>query len=707
MLIISVMPLGGLTISASTTGVVGALTMEDVKVNVATDSTFDVSANITLYEESTYVECFLLLEALSEGVSLDSVSVGELGETLINVETGKILISVIGPVTDIPFTMTFAISDGIIPESFSLSVVQIEYADISEEYETIDITDTADISFSGVTWKFESGDSENTKTLTIYCNGEMEDYGAPIIWEGGVYFDLQTAIEFGYTPSEENIPTSAPWYRDICCTNHFYDGNGFSCCVGVDAVLEEGVTYIGSYAFDCNSYREYCDNGCDSWYDEEELGYTPLPCAHNTYGINYKSITIPESVNLIHENAIVGSTSGLVIKGYTNSYAEKYANENNITFESIGVHNHEYANGECICGELEKINYTFTHTMQLKTTEPWGMIFNGIVYNNDIVVDYDTLRDYGMYIIAAEDLEGDATVEKIVANGKVLKKGDSNVNIAEKENKNVIEVIYDEELYTYEMNKEFYAVFYAVDNNGNVSYGEVKARSIESVLEQYKNNQSDYSEAVINLCKKMQMMNEKTTDYRNARPDRYKFNTAKPERLSDYTFGSQGTFFNFEFGHTMQLATIEPWALIFNGIVRMNGQTMDYTACNEYGVIIYDDVDGKYNEAPTIDELLTEDEAYVYNNINGGATIKNGYISADFMEGIYSSQMNKNMYAVFYVKIGNSYYYGNVKTRSMLSVAQQYFDNTESYDSDLIELLKAMKELYKATTSYQTYTLSN
>ena len=67
--------------------------------------------------------------------------------------------------------------------------------------------------------------------------------------------------------------------------------------------------------------------------------------------------------------------------------------------------------------------------------------------------------------------------------------------------------------------------------------------------------------------------------------------------------------------------------------------------------------------------------------MNGGATIKDGYISVDFMEGIYSSQMNKNMYAVFYVKMGNSYYYGNVKQRSMLSVAQQYLDNERSQSS--------------------------
>ena len=335
------------------------------------------------------------------------------------------------------------------------------------------------------------------------------------------------------------------------------------------------------------------------------------------------------------------------------------------------------------------------------------MIFNGIVKSGDAIVDYDTLTDYGMYIIAAQDLEGEATVENIIANGKVYKKGDSNVSIVEKDGKNVIEVIYDEELYTYEMGKEFYAVFFVKDKNNDISCGEVKTRSVENVLKLYTDSSSDYNESLITLCEKMQKMNEVTTAYRNKRPDRYEFNIAKPERVSDHNFTTSSGFFQFDFAHTMQMATIEPWALVFNGIVRMNGSNLDYSNCTEYGAIIFDDVEGKYSATPTLEQLLSEENAYVYNNINGGATVKNGYISIDFMEGIYSSQMNKNHHAVFYVKLGNSYYYGDVKTRSMLSVAQTYFDNAGDYDSDLVTLLDAMKELYNATVGYKTYAKSN
>lgn len=56
--------------------------------------------------------------------------------------------------------------------------------------------------------------------------------------------------------------------------------------------------------------------------------------------LNYQMlqiITIPPSVTCIDDNAFWRNGLNLTIKGYTNSYAEKYAKINNIKFESIGI----------------------------------------------------------------------------------------------------------------------------------------------------------------------------------------------------------------------------------------------------------------------------------------------------------------------------------------------------------------------------------
>ena len=362
---------------------------------------------------------------------------------------------------------------------------------------------------------------------------------------------------------------------------------------------------------------------------------------------------------------------------------------------TTAVVDHNYVDGYCSfgCGTKEPaIVYTFGHTMQIKSSEPFGLFFNGIVYDNGAVVDYDTLSDYGMFIASSDDFDAMPTVEELVAAGKLYAKGNDKVAIGTSNEKAAICVTYDEAIYAYEMDKVYYSVFFAADKNGNVSYADVKERSVNGVVQDYQDNASDYAESLINLCDKMDAMFEVTTSYRDARPERYEFNNAEPETFADKTFGAAATG-DYTFGHTMQLASCEPWALIFNAAVRVNGNVIDYSACDEYGLIVSDKA---FTSIADVDA-----SAYVYNNVNGGATVKGDYISVDYVEGIYSSEMGKDFYAMFYVVVDGQYYYGAVKTRSMLSVANQYFANAGNYQDDVIALLNAMVDLYDATIAYK------
>ena len=339
------------------------------------------------------------------------------------------------------------------------------------------------------------------------------------------------------------------------------------------------------------------------------------------------------------------------------------------------------------------ITYTFGHTMQVKAVEPWGMYFNAYVYNDDVVVDYDTLSDYGMYIAPATDFEGVPTAEELAVAGKAFTKsnGKAEVKLDYAGDKYNITVTYDEALYTYELDKEYYAVFYVADKNGNVSYGEVKTRSFNGVIDEYQNNSDSYSATLIELCNKMDAMYEATTAYREGKTT-YTRNTAEPETVADYTFGAAAEG-SYKFGHTMQLASIEPWALIFNAAVRVDGAVIDYSACDDYGMIISDKA---FTSVADVDA-----SAYVYNKANGGATLKGDYISVDYLKGISTSEMGKEFYAMFYVVIDGQYYYGAVKTRSMMSVAQQYYNNSASYQTDVFTLLDAMVDLYDATVAHK------
>lgn len=133
---------GALTTSAADVAVAGTLTMDDVTVVANDANEFDVVANIALDEASEYVEVAFTL-ALPEGVALGKVSVGELGTAVIDAETGAILVSVVGPVTEIPVTITLVAAKTAAVAPFTLAVNKIAYADVTEADETIDVTDTA------------------------------------------------------------------------------------------------------------------------------------------------------------------------------------------------------------------------------------------------------------------------------------------------------------------------------------------------------------------------------------------------------------------------------------------------------------------------------------------------------------------------------------------------------------------------------------
>lgn len=349
-------------------------------------------------------------------------------------------------------------------------------------------------------------------------------------------------------------------------------------------------------------------------------------------------------------------------------------------------------------------NITFGHTLQLKTIEPWGIFFNAIIRLDGQTIDYSTLNDYGAYILRADDYEGvEAPTKDELVTSLSAKKYDKNSPALSFVDDNTrIQITYDESLYTYEMSKELYVVFYAEDENGVLYYGDVKTRSMAATIQTYLDNASLYNDETIALCQKMVAMFEKTTAYRNAHTGTTDRNLITPDKINEYTeFGTASDDVAYTFGHTMQLTTIEPWGITFNGIVRLNGTAIDYSTCSDYGLIVYPDVDKKYSEAPTLSQLLSEQDTLVYSKLNEGATLNGDRISIDYAEGIYTYQMDNNLYASFYVVIDGKYYYGDVRTRSMVSVIDQYFAASSSYEQDLLDLLTAMKELFDATTAYR------
>jgi hypothetical protein len=178
---------------------------------------------------------------------------------------------------------------------------------------------------------------EDTATLTISGTGEMYDYGLYPFDDTPGYIDMDANVK--------------------------------------KIVVEEGITSIGDFAFNVNSYEDHrslytvesislpstitkIGMGSFSGYLDNlkttinipdgvtEIGDSAFLKWHDTNPVNeIKNIVVPASVETIGEYAIGYISCGcgandpeedFVIEGYTGSQAETYAKENGITFVALG-----------------------------------------------------------------------------------------------------------------------------------------------------------------------------------------------------------------------------------------------------------------------------------------------------------------------------------------------------------------------------------
>ena len=89
------------------------------------------------------------------------------------------------------------------------------------------------------------------------------------------------------------------------------------------------------------------------------------------YGLKYKTVIIPDTVSFMGDITFRDCTEDLVIKGYTGSYAEEYANKNKITFESLG----EATTFSGTCGDA--LFWLFDRSSGTLTISGQGSMYNG------------------------------------------------------------------------------------------------------------------------------------------------------------------------------------------------------------------------------------------------------------------------------------------------------------------------------------------
>jgi len=162
---------GVLTTSAAAANVVGTLTMDDVTASATAENKFDVVANINLDTATSYVHVAYKLGTLPEGVALDSVATN-VGTATIDANSGAIMVDAgAAAVSAIAVTMTF-IAPAEALGAFTIAIAAVDYADVNENNDTIDVTDTAVVTIV------------NHAASDVLCQGDSTHHWYPCIVEG-------------------------------------------------------------------------------------------------------------------------------------------------------------------------------------------------------------------------------------------------------------------------------------------------------------------------------------------------------------------------------------------------------------------------------------------------------------------------------------------------------------------------------------------
>jgi len=268
---------GVLTTSAAAANVVGTLTMDDVTASATAENKFDVVANINLDTATSYVHVAYKLGTLPEGVALDSVATN-VGTATIDANSGAIMVDAgAAAVSAIAVTMTF-IAPAEALGAFTIAIAAVDYADVNENNDTIDVTDTAVVTIV------------NHAASDVLCQGDSTHHWYPCIVEGctehkyGV--DWHVWEDEVITPPTCTEPGVA--IRSCKCGrgwgqvsidptgehNYVYTNNGAdhtkTCTVGGESVVEDHTYVDGTCACGAVEVTECTHENAKVYYDLED-----------------------------------------------------------------------------------------------------------------------------------------------------------------------------------------------------------------------------------------------------------------------------------------------------------------------------------------------------------------------------------------------------------------------------------------------------
>ena len=349
--------------------------------------------------------------------------------------------------------------------------------------------------------------------------------------------------------------------------------------------------------------------------------------------------------------------------------------------------------------------------------EPWAM--RATVRFTDAegtTIDVAGMQDYGVYAIRAGMLdaleEGEVTIKDIILDSDSIYYGMSDTEgegmWATGDGRATFS--FDDGLFTYRLSEEIYWVAYCKDADGKAHFTTYKTKSLSAIAETLVASSSTnvYIKAIL---EDMLVMEEAIVDYRSDFDNLTDLEPSNPNTIGDceIDFGPAATDGKYAIGNSYRVSLIEPWSIrliarIYDTTDEDTSSTdhIDYSMADDYGVIVFQDIDGTHGNMTSYEDLLALENAYVYSKSQGNMGIdpnESNKVSAGYDKDIFTYQLDKDIYCVSFVKIDGKFYYSKLLTRNMHTFMSDSIANNSGTDK-LLKVYDAMIEMYESVQAY-------